>query len=202
LVAFPLKFLTRRLAALPVTLILSLVLYSTGPDNSESGLSLLPSSAVSAAESAPFSESFGSGPGEQHTDLVSVVLSSLVIVLMSAKLGGATLELFGQPPVLGELVFGVILGNLSILGFHDLDYLSSNEAISILAEIGVIFLLFEVGLGVEHQGHGGGWGRFFPGRAGWCGDATSAQDIACPWRSSERVSKLVAAGAGEGPREL
>jgi Sodium/hydrogen exchanger family len=146
LVAFPLKFLTRRLAALPVTLILSLVLYSTGPDNSESGLSLLPSSAVSAAESAPFSESFGSGPGEQHTDLVSVVLSSLVIVLMSAKLGGATLELFGQPPVLGELVFGVILGNLSILGFHDLDYLSSNEAISILAEIGVIFLLFEVGL--------------------------------------------------------
>ncbi len=70
----------------------------------------------------------------------------MVIVLMSAKLGGATLELFGQPPVLGELVFGVILGNLSLLGFHGLDYLSSNEAISILAEIGVIFLLFEVGL--------------------------------------------------------
>jgi Kef-type K+ transport system membrane component KefB len=36
--------------------------------------------------------------------------------------------------------------NLSLLGFHGLDYLSSNEAISILAEIGVIFLLFEVGL--------------------------------------------------------
>ena len=48
--------------------------------------------------------------------------------------------------MLGELIFGVLLGNLSLLGFHGLDYLKSNEAIIILAEIGVIFLLFEVGL--------------------------------------------------------
>ena len=34
---------------------------------------------------------------------VTLILSLVVIVLMSAKLGGATLELFGQPPVLGEL---------------------------------------------------------------------------------------------------
>ena len=74
------------------------------------------------------------------------VLVSLVIILLSAKLGGALVERFRQPAVLGELIFGVILGNLSLLGFHGLDYLKSNEAIMILAEIGVIFLLFEVGL--------------------------------------------------------
>ena len=77
---------------------------------------------------------------------MSRVLVSLVVILLSAKLGGALVERFRQPAVLGELIFGVILGNLSLLGFHGLDYLKSNEVITILAEIGVIFLLFEVGL--------------------------------------------------------
>ena len=77
---------------------------------------------------------------------MALVLVSLVVILLSAKLGGALMERFRQPAVLGELVFGVILGNLSLLGFYGLDYLKSNEAITILAEIGVIFLLFEVGL--------------------------------------------------------
>ena len=56
------------------------------------------------------------------------------------------MERIQQPAVLGELIFGVLLGNLSLLGLHQLDYLKSNEAIGILAELGVIFLLFEVGL--------------------------------------------------------
>jgi Kef-type K+ transport system membrane component KefB len=81
-----------------------------------------------------------------HQDLVSVVLISLVVMLVAAKLGGALAERFRQPAVLGELAFGVVLGNLALVGFHGLDYLKTNEAITILAEIGVIFLLFEVGL--------------------------------------------------------
>ena len=74
------------------------------------------------------------------------MLLSLVVILMGAKLGGDVFERLRQPAVLGELLFGVILGNLSILGFHGMDYLKTNEVISTLAEIGVIFLLFEVGL--------------------------------------------------------
>ncbi len=81
-----------------------------------------------------------------HDSPVALVLISLVVILLAAKAGGALLERFRQPAVLGELVFGVILGNLSLVGYHHLEYLKSNEAISILAEIGVIFLLFEVGL--------------------------------------------------------
>jgi len=56
------------------------------------------------------------------------------------------MERFQQPAVLGELIFGVLLGNASLVGFHHFEYLKSNEGIGILAELGVIFLLFEVGL--------------------------------------------------------
>lgn len=85
-------------------------------------------------------------PIPNHSGQAPLVLLSLVVILMGAKLGGDFFERLRQPAVLGELLFGVILGNLSILGFHGMDYLKTNEVISTLAEIGVIFLLFEVGL--------------------------------------------------------
>ena len=85
-------------------------------------------------------------PPSNHTGQAALVLVSLVVILMGAKLGGDAFERLRQPAVLGELLFGVVLGNLSILGFHGMDYLKTNEVISALAEIGVIFLLFEVGL--------------------------------------------------------
>jgi Kef-type K+ transport system membrane component KefB len=81
-----------------------------------------------------------------HGNSVAVVLLSLLVMLSSAKLGAALAGRFGQPAVLGELTFGVILGNLGLMGFGGLDFLKSSEAITVFAEIGVIFLLFEVGL--------------------------------------------------------
>lgn len=87
-----------------------------------------------------------SEPAAEQGSPVSLILISLVVILASAKLGGALMERIQQPAVLGELIFGVLLGNLSLLGLHQLDYLKSNEGIGILAELGVIFLLFEVGL--------------------------------------------------------
>jgi Kef-type K+ transport system membrane component KefB len=47
---------------------------------------------------------------------------------------------------MGELIAGVVLGNLGLIGFDGLDYLKSDPAIEILAGLGVILLLFEVGL--------------------------------------------------------
>ena len=99
---------------------------------------------VIAGSSAGFAAETGSQTG--HDSPVSIVLISLAVILLAAKIGGAIAERLGQPAVLGELMFGVILGNLALAGFHRLDYLKTNEAIAILAEIGVIFLLFEVGL--------------------------------------------------------
>ena len=87
--------------------------------------------------------------GAHAADIATLVRDSmmaLTLILAAAKLGGELLGRLGQPPVLGELVFGVLLGNLNLLGFHGLDGLKDSAAIAAVAEIGVILLLFEVGL--------------------------------------------------------
>ena len=68
------------------------------------------------------------------------------MILVSAKLGGALFTRFGQSAVLGELLAGVVIGNLGLLGFHGFERLRDLPAIEILAQIGVLFLLFAVGL--------------------------------------------------------
>jgi Kef-type K+ transport system membrane component KefB len=74
------------------------------------------------------------------------ILIALAFVLVGAKLFGAVVERLGQPAVFGELLFGVLLGNLALLGGPSLAALESSETFFILAELGAILLLFEVGL--------------------------------------------------------
>lgn len=74
------------------------------------------------------------------------VLLGIALILVVAKLGGELFERINQPAVLGELVAGIIVGNLVLFGFNGAEGLKTNEIISALAEIGVIILLFEVGL--------------------------------------------------------
>lgn len=79
-------------------------------------------------------------------DSVVPLLLGLTIVLGAAKLGGWLATRIGQPAVLGELIAGILIGNLALAGFHGLDWLRSDRTITILAQLGVIVLLFEVGL--------------------------------------------------------
>lgn len=88
----------------------------------------------------------GHGAGSSHGGPVVPVLLGLVVILTAAKLGGEMFERIGQPAVLGELVLGILLGNLTLFGFGGLEFLTTDEGIEILAQIGVILLLFEVGL--------------------------------------------------------
>jgi len=74
------------------------------------------------------------------------ILAGLVLILLGARLGGMLFERFGQSPVLGELLAGVVLGNLGLIGVHGLDQMRALPGIEILAQIGVLFLLFQVGL--------------------------------------------------------
>jgi len=74
------------------------------------------------------------------------ILLALAFVLVGAKLMGALVERLGQPAVLGELLFGVLLGNLALLGGPTMAPLEASETFEILAELGAILLLFEVGL--------------------------------------------------------
>jgi len=83
---------------------------------------------------------------EEGANKIAPVLLGLIIILLAAKLGGDLVERFKQPAVLGELIFGMIIGNLALLGIHTLEPLKHFETFEILSEIGVILLLFEVGL--------------------------------------------------------
>lgn len=51
-----------------------------------------------------------------------------------------------MPGVLGELIAGVILGNLSLVGIGLFETIEADATIAIFAEIGVVILLFQVGL--------------------------------------------------------
>lgn len=78
--------------------------------------------------------------------LVRQTMMILMLIIIAAKLGGELMGRLGQPPVLGELFMGVVLGNLSLFGITLLDPLKDSIPLRILAEIGAILLLFEVGV--------------------------------------------------------
>ena len=114
-------------------------------------------------------------PAEEVAPLVLAgVLLSLMVVYLASKLGGELSKLIGLPPVLGELISGVLVG---VSALHLLVYpgagveesgsglmgtlqtllgtpaaalnqvfQTQGEIISVLAELGVIILLFEIGL--------------------------------------------------------
>lgn len=89
--------------------------------------------------------------GGGHADPVAPVLLAIVLILLMAKLGGDLFERVGMPAVLGELTIGVLLGNWLLLTGSDIfEFLdpstSTGAIIDILARIGVVLLLFEVGL--------------------------------------------------------
>lgn len=74
------------------------------------------------------------------------LLLYLVVILLAAKLMGHLAILMGQPAVLGELLVGVLLGNLHLMGVHGLGGIASDPGEDLFARIGVAVLLFEVGL--------------------------------------------------------
>jgi len=76
---------------------------------------------------------------------VAALLLVVAAILITAKLFGEVAERLGVPAVLGELVAGLILGP-GLLGVIPASGEPGAEVVSFLAELGVILLLFEVGL--------------------------------------------------------
>ncbi len=84
--------------------------------------------------------------GDASHGLDPLVLLGIAVILIAAKLGGELFERMKQPAVLGELFVGIVIGNLALTGFTAAEPLKANAIIAALAEVGVIILLFEVGL--------------------------------------------------------
>lgn len=75
------------------------------------------------------------------------VLLLLALILASAKLGGWIALRLRMPAVIGELGAGIVMGNARYLfGADFLPDLHTNPYLPVLAELGVILLLFEVGV--------------------------------------------------------
>jgi Kef-type K+ transport system membrane component KefB len=81
-----------------------------------------------------------------HADPVTPVVLALAIILAAAKLAGHLAVRIGQPAVLGELVAGVVLGSVDLVGVGWFHSIEADPALDILARLGVVILLFEVGL--------------------------------------------------------
>ncbi len=76
----------------------------------------------------------------EHLNLAQF-LGLLFVTFTVAKLAGHCAQALGQPSVLGELLAGVIVGK-SMLGLVD----PSNETVHLMGELGVVILLFSIGL--------------------------------------------------------
>jgi Kef-type K+ transport system membrane component KefB len=81
------------------------------------------------------------------TEFLQLALA-LVILISAAKLGGWISLRLGQPSVLGEIIAGLLLGPSLINVLHLGPFISEHlgETITLLAEIGVLLLMFLAGL--------------------------------------------------------
>jgi Kef-type K+ transport system membrane component KefB len=84
---------------------------------------------------------------------VVALMLALGIIILGSRVGGTLARRFDQPRVLGELLIGVILGPTLLDILHSsalgLEAAHLDETIIELAEIGVLLLMFQIGLGVH-----------------------------------------------------
>jgi len=97
---------------------------------------------ILAALALPFSAA-AAETGASHGP--GITLLWIAIIVLAAR-AGSLVERLGQPAVLGEILAGVVLGNLALFGGGFLAQASADPSVMFLAELGLIILLFEVGL--------------------------------------------------------
>ncbi|MBI5886864.1 MAG: cation:proton antiporter [Deltaproteobacteria bacterium] len=76
---------------------------------------------------------------------IPLIFLWIAIILMLAKVS-SLVERLGQPAVLGELLIGVACGSLYLVGIDFFDPIKSSPIIHFMAELGVVILLFQIGI--------------------------------------------------------
>ena len=90
----------------------------------------------------------------QTEDLLFSILLQLIVMILAARLMNTVARKLGQPGVVGEIVAGLMLGP-SLLG-HFFPHLSqllfggAPSAITLISQIGLIFLMFQIGMDFEY----------------------------------------------------
>lgn len=84
-------------------------------------------------------------------ELVLQLLLQLIVIIVAARLGGRLFQWLGQPIVVGEILAGVLLGpslcgRLYPGGLGHLFAPETETAVHMIGQLGLIFLMFEVGL--------------------------------------------------------
>ena len=80
---------------------------------------------------------------------LALVLGNLLLILVIARVAAELAERVKVPPVLGEIVAGILIGP-SVLGWVDpIAHLEVADMVLLIGEIGVILLLFQVGLEMD-----------------------------------------------------
>src|SRR5262249_3670768 len=87
-------------------------------------------------------------PSLMHADPVAALVARLGVILLAAKLGGEIATRLKQPAVLGEVLAGIALANLTFGGAATFRAIGFDGTIQAIAGIGALILLFEVGLEV------------------------------------------------------
>ncbi|RZL01834.1 MAG: sodium:proton antiporter [Rubrivivax sp.] len=83
--------------------------------------------------------------------LLYFVLLQLIVIVIAARLGGTLAKRLGQSPAVGEIVVGILLGP-SLFGllmpdvFHYVFRSVPAEPLTILSQIGLILLMFQIGM--------------------------------------------------------
>lgn len=91
---------------------------------------------------------------ENLRNSLSILLLQLVVIIVAARLAGKLFGKIGQPPVMGEIVAGIVLGP-SLLGLifpNTMAFLfptSSMETLKLLSQIGVALFMFVVGMELD-----------------------------------------------------
>ena len=75
----------------------------------------------------------------------SAILLTLFVIFVAAQLGAEIAQRLKLPGVVGEIAAGCVVGP-SVLGWVQLDQIADGTPLSVIAEIGVVLLLFSVGL--------------------------------------------------------
>ncbi len=83
--------------------------------------------------------------GGMNANAIPITFLWIAVLLMLAK-ASSLIERVGQPAVLGELLIGIAIGSLPLFGIHFFEPISTNQFIHFLAELGIVILLFQLGL--------------------------------------------------------